>query len=164
MRRFGIGTAALFIGCSIADYDDAGNTNRYHAPGSAHAYGLRYDALNMITEESVDNSTTSYFVYTPDEERLRIESAHSGTSHWRIRGLDKKVLCDIQRSGSAWNVSREYVHRDAPSLTPVTASTAVRAPRFYSLFHDRHSRSRRLPARAGRQVRSPFVRHPRPRA
>jgi len=106
---------------TIAGYDDSGNTIQYRPPGSAHTYGFTYDAFNMVTGETADNVTTAYFVYTADDERLRIENTTSGTKHWRMRGQNQAVLRDIQLSGTTWSVSRDYVYR-GPLLAALTAT------------------------------------------
>lgn len=108
---------------TIASYDEAGNVSQFHPPRSAHTYAFRYDALNTVSEEIVDNTIVSYFVYTAGDERLRSENAVSGTVRWRLRGFHTKVLRDFQRSASVWNIARDYVYRSGSLLAAVTPVT-----------------------------------------
>jgi len=124
------------LNASIAAYDDAGNVSKYQPPESAITYGFKYDAFNVMTEESADNVTLTYFVYTAADERLRIEDARNGTMHWRVRDIEKRVLCDFQRSGS-WSVYRDYFYRDGALLAATTPTTVehftldhLRSPRL----------------------------------
>ena len=123
----------------MATYDEAGEVTQYHPPGSGHAYGFTYDAVGSITTESTDGVPTSYFVYNVDGERLRIEST-SGTTHWRVRGLDQKVLRDFQLYGMSWSVSRDYIYRGQllAAITPTTVENFsvdhLGSPRLISDF------------------------------
>ena len=106
---FPTGMSTNHLDPTLANYDDRGRTTQLHPPRSAHVYGFTYDALDAATSESVDGVTTSYFVYTVDGERLRIENG--GTKHWRIRNLQQKVLRDVDLSGASWSIGRDYVYR-----------------------------------------------------
>jgi RHS repeat-associated protein len=101
-------------------YDAAGNLTQWQ-PNSSHTYHFTYDGLNMVTEERVDNETSHMaYVYTADDERIVIDNRVTGVSHWKIRGLDEKVLRDFQLSGTAWSVYRDYVYRGGQMLAAIT--------------------------------------------
>ena len=105
----------------IAAYDDSGSVSQLQPPNSAYVYGFHYDALDALSEETVDGAPASYFVYTASDERLRIERGN--VVHWRIRGLRPKVARDIQRSGSTWSVDRDYFYRGGSPLAAMTPTT-----------------------------------------
>jgi RHS repeat-associated protein len=104
-----------------ATYDEAGSVKQLNSTSPNHAYSFTYDALNSITTESLDGAPTSYYVYTADDERLRLETT-TGATHWRVRGLDQRVFRDFQLYGTTWSVSRDYVYRGAllAAITPTT--------------------------------------------
>ena len=104
----------------MATYDEAGEVTLYHPPGSGHAYGFTYDALGSTTAETMDGVPSSYFVYTPSNERLRIEG--NGTTHWRVRDLGQRVLREFQLYDTTWSISRDYVYR-GPLLAAITPTT-----------------------------------------
>ena len=108
---------------AIAAYDDAGHVSRYQPPASGHTYGFRYDALDVVSEETADNVPAAWFIYTADDERLRIERPTAGTKHWRIRNLQKSVVRDVQLSGTTLTVYRDYLYRGTSLLAAVTPST-----------------------------------------
>jgi len=124
------GLTTNHLDATIAGYDDAGDVTQLHPPGSADTYGFTYDALGSISSETMDGVTVSYFVYTADDERLRLERVPSGPKHWRVRGSNQTVLRDFQRSGSTWNVLRDYIYR-GPLLAAITPTTVE----HFSLDH-----------------------------
>jgi RHS repeat-associated protein len=114
-------TGTNHMASTIATYDDAGEVTQFKPSDPNHVYGFAYDALGSMTTESLNGASTSYFVYTADDERLRMEST-TGPTHWRVRGLDQRVLRDFQFYGMTWSVSRDYVYRGAllAAITPTT--------------------------------------------
>jgi RHS repeat-associated protein len=104
-------------------YDDAGNLTQFQPDGSGHLYHFTYDALNMMKGEKLDSETTHLdYIYTADDERIAVDDRTTGISHWKIRGLGKKVLADFQLQGTTWTLSRDYAYRDGVLLAAFTPS------------------------------------------
>lgn len=124
------GLTTNHLDATIAGYDDAGDVTQLHPPDSADTYGFTYDALGAVTAATVDGVAVSNFVYTADDERLRMENITTGVKHWRVRGLNQTVLRDFQHAGSTWSVSRHYIYR-GPLLAAITPTTVE----HFSLDH-----------------------------
>lgn len=116
-----------------AAYDAAGNLTQWQPQGASHKHRFTYDGLNMVTEELIDNAALPRmtYVYTADDERIAVEDQSTNVSHWKIRGLDQKVLRDYQLSGTTWSVYRDYVYRGSQMLAAITPTTVE----HFSLDH-----------------------------
>ncbi|HKS22548.1 MAG TPA: RHS repeat-associated core domain-containing protein [Thermoanaerobaculia bacterium] len=129
----GIDSGTNRLNAANPQYDAAGNLTQWQPAASSHVYKLTYDALNMVTEERIDSETSPHvtYVYTADDERIAVEDRVTNTAHWKIRGLDQKVLRDYQVSGTTWTVFRDYVYRGGPMLAAITPATVE----HFSLDH-----------------------------
>jgi RHS repeat-associated protein len=118
------------LAASIAEYDEAGNVKRWHAPGATYDYA--YDAVGMMT--ALQTGTTPYtvtYVYTADDERLRTADLSANDSHYTLRDLDGALLTDFELKGSAWSLTHDYVYRDDAVTASISPSNAV----YFSLDH-----------------------------
>jgi RHS repeat-associated protein len=116
-----------------AVYDAAGNLVQWTPAGTTTNYGYVYDPLGAMTEVKVNGTTKQYHIYTADDERIWTLDSSTGTdvSHWKIRGLDAKVLRDYVNTGNTWTVDRDYFYRDGQLLAAVTPSGTL----HFSLDH-----------------------------
>ena len=113
-----------------AQYDVAGNLVQWQPPGSAHVRTYTYDALNMLTKETVAGRVVTH-VYTADDERLWQFDTTATVSHWTVRDLGGKVLRDFVDGNTGWSLFREYIYRDGQLLAANTAA----GTQHYSLDH-----------------------------
>ena len=113
-----------------AQYDAAGNLIQWQPPGSAHVRTYTYDALNMLTKETVAGRVVTH-VYTADDERLWQFDTTATVSHWTVRDLGGKVLRDFVDGNTGWSLFREYIYRDGQLLAANTAA----GTQHYSLDH-----------------------------
>jgi hypothetical protein len=51
---------------------------------------------------------------------------HHRISHWKIRGLDKKVPADFQLQGTTCTLWRDYAYRDGVLLAAFSPQNRVR--------------------------------------
>src|SRR6185436_1393801 len=112
-------------------YDDAGNLTRWQAQ-AGQIYEARFDALNMA-QELWAGASRHIYLYTAEDERIWTWDTTSSpnVSHWKLRGLDRKVLRDFENVGNTWALSRDYVYRDGKLLAAVTPATTL----YFSLDH-----------------------------
>jgi len=107
-----------------ATYDEAGNLTQLQPINSASTVQYSYDAFNMIQEVKVGGAVVSQYVYTADDERVRIDQPPYSLTHWTLRDLDGKELRDVQRQGTTWSLMRDYVYRDGKLLANLTPTGA----------------------------------------
>ena len=81
-------------------YDAAGNMTNYLG-----SYPYVYDGMNMLKEASGPAGQHDLYIYTADNERIAVVNVAGSTAgspitgyHWSIRGLDNKVLRQIDES------------------------------------------------------------------
>lgn len=122
-----------------AAYDSAGNMTQWQPPGTAVVYHYTFDALHMMNESNATNTSGGAYsgahrvihVYTADDERAWTYDLTANESHWRIRGLDGKVLRDFDNLGTSWTAARDYLYRDGALLGAITPSGSE----YYTLDH-----------------------------
>jgi RHS repeat-associated protein len=113
-------------------YDVAGNQV------NNGTYG--YDSLNMMTSKvGSANEGTSWYVYTPDDERIGTLQPAIDKWNWTLRGFDHDVLREYQSSNStpasAWVWIEDHVYRRSGLLLSAERPPAEGGQRHFHLDH-----------------------------
>jgi len=99
----------------LGQYDGAGNLISYH--GGVDRF--TYDALNVMTESTVDTQRRLY-LYTASNERIAILNMAGTTvasSSWTLRDASAKVLRRFERDAAgAWRWDEDYIYRGSQML------------------------------------------------
>jgi RHS repeat-associated protein len=120
-----------------AQYDSVGNMTTWLPPGSVASREYTYDALNMVTKESAQETSgtqTVYHIYTADDERywsLHVLPDGSNRSDDTIRDLSGQVLRDYLEGPGGFSIEQDYIYRDGLLLGAVTAT----GNQHYTLDH-----------------------------
>lgn len=118
-----------------ATFDEAGNLTEWQADG--RSYVAKFDALNMaqsLTGQTSSSFSRHVYMYTADDERIwswDTTASPDNISHWKVRGLDQKVLRDFENRGDNWTLSRDYIYREGQLLAAVTPTGTL----HFSLDH-----------------------------
>jgi RHS repeat-associated protein len=113
-------------------YDVAGNQV------NNGTYG--YDSLNMMTSKvGSANEGTSWYVYTPDDERIGVLQPAIDKWNWTLRGFDHDVLREFQSSNStpasAWVWIEDHAYRGSGLLLSAERPPAEGGQRHFHLDH-----------------------------
>ena len=109
----------------------------YDAAGRVIYSGVQrfdYDALGMMNAMHIgsDGRPRLIYAYTADDERLFSFDVGTNRTQWMLRGLDNRVLRDLEQHGAEWSVIRDYVYRDGMLLAALKPAGTVE---HYSLDH-----------------------------
>jgi RHS repeat-associated protein len=112
------------------DYDVAGNQT------NLGNYG--YDSLNMMTKKvGSANDGTTWYVYTPDDERIGALAPNIDKWNWTLRGFGTDVLREFQSSNStpssAWVWIEDHVYRGSGLLLSGERPSALGGQRHFHL-------------------------------
>jgi RHS repeat-associated protein len=105
---------------SVIGYDDAGNLVQWTPSRSPSAVHYAYDGFSMLQEVSVAGVLKGRYIYTADDERVRIDTPAASLTHWTVRAFDNQELRDVELQGTTWSLFRDFIHRDSKLLATVT--------------------------------------------
>ncbi|MGH2688581.1 MAG: RHS repeat-associated core domain-containing protein, partial [Actinomycetota bacterium] len=111
-------------------YDQAGNLVRQVAGAPPRVF----DAFNMLAHEQ-SAGVNRDLLYTVDDQRVAILDRLSGKETWTLRGLDQKVLRDVETSFGAWSWQKDYVYRGSGLLAAVVPPGGAGDVLHYHLDH-----------------------------